>query len=64
MAREDNPELDCADDGSFEALQCRQLGSGLFECQCVIPATGMAISGTSVIVADVLDAPDCESIGE
>ena len=63
-ARANNPELDCATDGSFEALQCQLATPGLFECQCVIPATGMGISGTAVTVGNILDAPDCDSRGE
>ncbi len=69
MARESSPELDCASDGSFEALQCREEGGmseegGVSMCSCVRPNTGEVIQGTQVTVADIADAPDCNRIGE
>ncbi len=63
VAREQGSVFDCATDGSFEALQCREEGAELV-CHCVRPDTGMAITGTEETVLDIVDAPDCESRGE
>ena len=63
VARDTDPEFDCADDGSFEPLQCRAVGD-VFVCHCVQPSSGDIIPGTEVSVADLADAPDCDSLGE
>ena len=62
VAREDDPDVDCADDGSFDALQCRQVGD-VFICHCVQPGSGVAIAGTEVSVPTIADAPDCDDLG-
>lgn len=63
MARESSPELECASDGSFEALQCRA-NDDVLACECVRPDTGAVIPGSQVIVLDRADAPDCDAMGE
>ncbi len=58
----EDSSITCTASGEFELLQCVDLGP-LFECRCVLPETGEEVSGTQVIVADILDVPNCEDRG-
>ena len=64
IARQEGVNFDCAQDGSFEPLQCQPEGEDL-RCVCVQPKDGTPIGGTQVIVDDVEDAPNnCAKLGE
>ena len=63
IAREQDPTLECTAEGNFDVLQCNEAAAGLLMCQCVEPLDGSPIPNTEVVVADINDAPDCNTEG-
>ena len=61
--RELFPDFECDEDGNFSPLQCNAVSDG-FNCMCVKPLTGDTIADTEIVVADLVDAPDCSALGK
>ena len=61
-ARASDESVTCDDNGNFEPLQCRQLDSKLYSCQCVDPLNNVQ-QYNSRQVQDLADAPDCDDLG-